>query len=185
MNTLTLMYDDHTQPRIATTEASQRQQRFLDALEPVSGRLRRYAEACCKNIHDAEDLVSETILIAYKQFDNIRTDSAFFFYLITIARRLHRKRVWKRRIFGELSDDHEEHYSVYDTPPDVRADISTLYAALDSLPSAMKETVVLFELSGLSLEEIQRIQGGSLSGVKSRLTRGRERLAALLRDNES
>jgi len=40
--------------------------------------------------------------------------------------------------------------------------------------------VILFEISGLSLQEIVEIQGGSLSGVKSRIVRGRERLAVLL-----
>ena len=44
----------------------------------------------------------------------------------------------------------------------------------------MRETVVLFDVSDLSLEEIRRIQGGTLSGVKMRLKRGRERLARVL-----
>lgn len=45
----------------------------------------------------------------------------------------------------------------------------------------MKETVILFEISGLSLEEIKKIQGGTISGVKSRLKRGRETLEILMK----
>ena len=62
-------------------------------------------------------------------------------------------------------------------------DIQVLYAALDKLPVKQKEAVVLFEISGFSLEEIKNIQGGTLSGAKSRVKRGREKLAILLNDN--
>lgn len=40
--------------------------------------------------------------------------------------------------------------------------------------------MILFEIVGLSLNEIQTIQGGSLSGVKSRLVRGRKHLARIM-----
>jgi DNA-directed RNA polymerase specialized sigma24 family protein len=39
---------------------------------------------------------------------------------------------------------------------------------------------VLFEISGFPLEEIRQLQGGTLSGVKSRLKRGREQLRVWL-----
>jgi DNA-directed RNA polymerase specialized sigma24 family protein len=43
---------------------------------------------------------------------------------------------------------------------------------------------VLFELSGFSIEEIREIQGGSISGVKTRLVRGREALRSMLTEFE-
>jgi RNA polymerase sigma-70 factor (ECF subfamily) len=57
--------------------------------------------------------------------------------------------------------------------------------ALARLPEKQREAVILFEISGFSLAEIREIQGGSLSGVKSRIVRGRDNLANLLRDRES
>jgi len=39
-----------------------------------------------------------------------------------------------------------------------------------------REAIVLFELDGYSLEEIATIQGVTLSAVKTRLARGREKL---------
>ncbi len=50
-----------------------------------------------------------------------------------------------------------------------------------SLPEKQREALALFEISGLSIEEVREIQGGSLSAVKMRLVRGREQLALLLR----
>jgi RNA polymerase sigma factor (sigma-70 family) len=59
-------------------------------------------------------------------------------------------------------------------------DFRIVYEKMLSLPSRMSETLVLYHISDLSLEEIQKIQGGSLSGVKLRLKRGREKLLSLL-----
>ena len=42
------------------------------------------------------------------------------------------------------------------------------------------KALTLFEISGLSLEEIREIQGGSLPGVKSRVQRGRKKLAEIM-----
>ncbi|OYV58704.1 MAG: hypothetical protein B7X01_03535 [Acidiphilium sp. 21-62-4] len=64
--------------------------------------------------------------------------------------------------------------------PDVAAEIALVREALDRLPPKMKETILLFDVADLSLEEIRKIQGGTLSGVKSRLKRGREELRFML-----
>lgn len=61
-----------------------------------------------------------------------------------------------------------------------KPDVEILYKALDKLPEKMKTTVIMYEISGLSLEEIREIQGGTLSGVKSRLVRGRTMLKEIL-----
>ena len=47
---------------------------------------------------------------------------------------------------------------------------------LATLPAVQREAVVLFELDGYSIVEIAAMQRASVSAVKSRLTRGRERL---------
>lgn len=183
MNIIELRADD--MENCSPTDLTAFQERFLDAVEQVHTQLWRYAEALSKNRHDAEDLVSETILIAYKQFAQVQNQDSFCYYLFTIARRLHKKRRWRYRLFGEVTtEQYEDSLQGYETPPDTRADFPALYAAIDELPDKMKEAVVLFELSGLSLEEIRRIQGGTLSGVKSRITRGREKLALLLGTTE-
>ena len=44
------------------------------------------------------------------------------------------------------------------------------------MPPEQREAIVLFELDGFSIEEIAAMQQVSLSAIKSRLVRGRERL---------
>ncbi len=67
--------------------------------------------------------------------------------------------------------------------PDAGPDVEVLNSLLAKLPSKQRESIVLFELSGFSFDEIRQLQGGTLSGVKSRLKRGREQLRIWLQDS--
>jgi RNA polymerase sigma-70 factor (ECF subfamily) len=89
------------------------------------------------------------------------------------------------RWFGSYNEERARGLHDSGTTPEASADVALLYEALKRLPAAQRESVVLFEISGLSLQEIRQIQGGSLSGVKSRVTRGRRRLAEILGADDS
>jgi DNA-directed RNA polymerase specialized sigma24 family protein len=55
-----------------------------------------------------------------------------------------------------------------------------LYEALAQLPHEQRESIILFEISGFSIQEITVIQNASESAVKQRLKRGREKLMEIL-----
>jgi RNA polymerase sigma-70 factor (ECF subfamily) len=63
--------------------------------------------------------------------------------------------------------------------------VRLLYEALQKLPEEQREAIILFEISGFSLKEVQQIQGAGLSAVKSRIVRGKKKLARLLNDHET
>jgi RNA polymerase sigma-70 factor (ECF subfamily) len=153
---------------------------FLMLLEPLLDKLSRYALTLTHDREEARDLVSESVALAFENFHTIRVPEAFIGYLFTVLKRLHfRKR--KRRAIWELwRPEHEE--VPYDAIPgmDARLDYEILEQALERLPEKQREAVVLFEISQLSLEEIREIQGGSISGVKSRIARARKRLARIM-----
>jgi RNA polymerase sigma-70 factor (ECF subfamily) len=157
------------------------QRHFLELLEPIRPGLARYCRAITTDRETARDLAGETILIAYEHFHSITGDGrSFSSYLFTTATRLNKRWRWrsKRKVVFDVSLAAE----IPDTnpPPDSGADIELLYTTLRRLPHLQREAVVMFEISGLTLEEIRQIQGGSLSGVKSRIARGRQKLAMLL-----
>ena len=157
------------------------QRRFLELLEPIRPGLARYCRANCRDRETARDLASETILIAYEHFASIKGDEkSFASYLFTTATRLNKR--WRWRGKRKVAYDEVQALEIHDPnpAPDSGADIELLYATLRRLPQAQREAVVMFEITGLSLEEIRQIQGGSLSGVKSRIARGREKLAKML-----
>ncbi|MFP4528853.1 MAG: RNA polymerase sigma factor [Candidatus Kapaibacterium sp.] len=161
-------------------EIKEKQEQFLCLLEPVRRRLSLFARAMTRNDDDARDLMSETILLAYENFEKIRDRQAFPAYLFSIASRLRKRNMWRARIFGGYDEEMAANMPDGGQSPESRVDIAALYEALAKLPRKQHEAIVLFEISGFTLNEIQEIQGGSLSGVKSRLRRGRQRLAELL-----
>jgi RNA polymerase sigma-70 factor (ECF subfamily) len=153
---------------------------FLDLLEPVYNRLSRYAMAITRDEMDAEDLVSATVLAALERFDVNDVHEQFLHYLIKIASRLHKRGRYRER--NRATYDEATALLLRDNSPlpDTSAELRLVMDALNTLPEKMRETVVLFDVSDLSLEEIRKIQGGTLSGVKTRLKRGRERIARAL-----
>jgi RNA polymerase sigma-70 factor, ECF subfamily len=157
-----------------------RQREFLELLEPVYDRLSRYALAVMRDEMDAEDLVNETVLQAFQRFDAAHEPDKFLHYLITIASRLYKRSRFRERMRVIYDEDHALRLPDSNPSPERAAEIRIVMDAMNTLPEKMRETLVLFDVSDLSLEEIRRVQGGTLSGVKSRLKRGRKQLAKAL-----
>jgi RNA polymerase sigma-70 factor, ECF subfamily len=157
--------------------STKKQEEFLGLLEPVYQRLWRFALATTRDHVNAQDLLSETILAAYERFDTVRDARAFTSFLFTVATRIQRHRERRARWFGAYDEGMAERLHSVTPSPEVAAEIAVLLDALSRLGSKQRETLTLFEISGFTLEEIREIQGGTLSGVKSRLKRAREALA--------
>ncbi len=137
----------------------------------------RLCRALTRSYDEAYDLMSDTVLAAYKSYPSLRDKAAFHWFISTIAVRIQRRKRWRTRLFVPLEDAAE---AAYEMTSESSYDLDQLVAALDRLPLREREAIVLFELSGLSIKEIQHIQGGSISGVKSRLSRARGKLKRLL-----
>ena len=126
------------------------------------------------------DLMSDVVLAAWERFDSLREEEAFLSFLFTIARRTFHRRRRRAQLFGEYDEATARTLAGNDGTVWIGADVRTLYDALARLPEAQREAVILFEITGLSLKEIAVVQNASLSAVKSRIARGRTRLAHLL-----
>ncbi|HYF03259.1 MAG TPA: RNA polymerase sigma factor [Patescibacteria group bacterium] len=162
-----------------------RQREFMELLDPLYDGFVRFARAMTHCEDEARDLASDAVLKAYEQFGNLRKRESFKSFLFTIAHNLQKRKRWRRRFFKDYDEASAEEIQDAGNSPEIDYDVQALYAALEKLPAKQREAVVLFEISGFSLEEIKQIQGGTLSGVKSRVARGRQQLAELLKDRES
>lgn len=156
------------------------QERFLSLLEPRLEDLSRFCLAMTRDPEAGKDLMSDVILAAWERFDELRDDKAFLSFLFTIARRTYHRRRRREKLFGSYDEKAANNVADNSSPVWIGADVRALYKALGELPAAQREAVVLFEITGLSLKEVAEVQNASLSAVKSRITRGRERLAVLL-----
>lgn len=163
----------------------EKQIRFLELFEPCKDSLLRFAKAMSRDSETSRDLVQETVLRVYDRFETIQSPIAFKSFLFTTASRIYKRQQWRKRLFFNFSsdEDYEQHFDSLisgEAQSDRNYDIQLLQSALLELPEKQREAVVLFEIIGLSVQEITDIQGGSKSGVKSRVQRGRQELALLM-----
>lgn len=151
-------------------------QRFQRLLEPVHDRAVAFARGVCRSRSDGDDLMQEALLRALDKLPSLRDDNAFRFWLFRVIITVHRNR-YKRSFWRRLLPLETE-----PTAPDRNEELGgaeRARLALAELPHEQREAIVLFELEGWKVEEIADLLGVSVSAVKSRLVRGRERLRAV------
>jgi len=140
--------------------------------------------ALMQNRNEAQDLMSETVVIAFEKFDSIRNMSSFKYFLFAIAMRLFKKKWSRKKEFVPIDNRLTETLSepvVSNELPDVK----DLYKAIEQLNADQKDIIVLFELSGFSLQEISDLKHMNLSTVKTNLSRARQELVKRLNPNKT
>lgn len=158
------------------------QTQFMELYEPIHTQFHRYCQVMVKNDAMAKDLQSEVVLTAYEGFEKLRKPESFKFYLFGIAKNLFRKKLRKNKLESKYISSNADKHKTSGTDIETNVDVGLLYEKLELLPKKQKDAIILFEISGFSLKEIREIQGDSLSAVKLRLKRGREKLKELLSD---
>jgi|TARA_R110000737_G_scaffold161270_1_gene189122 RNA polymerase sigma-70 factor (ECF subfamily) len=157
-----------------------KQTEFLKLYEPVHARFERFCRARVYGDMDFKDLMNETLLTAFQKFEDLRAKEAFLSFLFSIAVRILANDNRKKK---ENSDAFEKqsafHFDV-NTNTEANAEVYLLHKALKLIPYEQRESIILFEISGMSIKEIAVIQDTSESNVKQRLKRGREKLRKVL-----
>ncbi|MGB7624329.1 MAG: sigma-70 family RNA polymerase sigma factor [Terriglobia bacterium] len=159
-------------------EASARfEQMFLPHLDAAHN----LARWLTRNDHDAEDLVQEAYLRAFRFFGGFKGGDSRS-WLLTIVRNTCYTWLQKnRRQDLETTFDEEIHISDSaafspEKPLLANADSRMLQQALEELPVTFREILVLRELEGMSYKEIADIAGIPIGTVMSSLARARKRL---------
>jgi RNA polymerase sigma-70 factor, ECF subfamily len=142
----------------------------------------RYCRGLTGNHDDALDLAGEAVLVVFENLERLRKKDSFKAYLFSVARRLRLQHYRRIRFRGVYDEKVAELLPDQNSLPDINHDLTLLNELLNKLPDKQHEAIVLFELSGFSIEEIRELQGGTLSGVKMRLSRGRNQLRLWLED---
>jgi RNA polymerase sigma-70 factor (ECF subfamily) len=135
---------------------------------------------------DADDIVQDVFLGAYRALDQFEGRSDFFtwVYRLTVNRAIDAQRARARRSESSIeeSDPRIERALQVDAGGDPRraAELRETYAralaALDALPAEMRTTIVLVTLQGLSNAEAAVVQRCSRGTIAWRLHEGRRRL---------
>ena len=159
---------------------TKQQHAFMTLYKPVHYRLSNYCRSMATCRADAEDLLHDTVLAAYEQFERVDHPERFAGYLFTIASNLFKKQLRKKKFKGKYNEKEALLLEDLGLNPEQQAEFSVVMQKMELLPAMQREALILFHISDLPMEEIRNIQGGSLSAVKQRIKRGRERLMHLL-----
>ena len=157
--------------------AKSKQERFLEHYQPVHKQFERFCRARAFGDMPYQDLMNDTLLIAYRKIDTLQNKKAFLSFLIGIAIRVLSNASKKRRPLTGVDEFIFNNHA--DTTPtiDKKFEIEMLHKALSYLPEQQREALILFEITGYSIKEIMKIQNSGASAVKQRLARGRKELA--------
>ena len=162
-------------------------------LDAYGDRLYALGLRLCGSAADAEDLMQETFMQAFRKWDQYEGRSAPFTWLYTIATRacyrLHRKRAGEPARIGSLDEllpFGETRLAALPADDDVlgaqiQAEARSLVeAAIAALPVGFRLPLVLKDIVGLSIAEIARILDLKPATVKTRVHRARLRLRQAL-----
>lgn len=155
-------------------------------------RLLRLVARVVRDPAEAEDVVQETFIKAFRALRHFRGDAAFYTWLYRIGINTARNYLatQSRRAPAALASEEAEAGEGSGGPRDINTPESelaskqiaqTVNAAMDALPVDLRTAILLREIEGLSYEEISAIMSCPIGTVRSRIFRAREVIAEKLR----
>ena len=142
-------------------------------------RLRRYARALSGNRDDADDLVQDTLERAWTKSGLWHGVADMRAWLFGIMHNLHADGVRRPRLHTIAMDDDTPELPTAPTQGE-RLAVLDLQSALDQLPAEQREILLLIALEDMAYADIAKALGIPMGTVMSRLSRGREKLRALM-----
>jgi RNA polymerase sigma-70 factor, ECF subfamily len=132
---------------------------------------------------DVEDVLQDVFLRAQRALPDLRDEERFGALMYRVARSAiaesHRQRSRHSVLEGEVPELPVMSDASEPTPLETEV-ADYLVPLISRLPSPYREALTLTELQGLTQQAAAGALGISLSGAKSRVQRGREKLRALL-----
>lgn len=179
-----------------TTSAKDSQRLFEEQALPLLDQLYGGAMRLTRNPQDAEDLIQETYLKAYKNFGSFKqgTNLKAWLYRIMTNTYINAYRKAKRRPAESSADDLSD-FQLYTTAGHDSTGLesaevealklmpdSAISEAMNDLPEDYRMVVYYADVVGLAYKEIAEIMDTPLGTVMSRLHRGRKLLRGALKD---
>jgi RNA polymerase sigma factor (sigma-70 family) len=158
---------------------------FEQAVLPHLDAAYNLAQWLTRNERDAEDVVQEAFLRAFRFFAGFRGGDARV-WLMKIVRNTCYTWLQVNRPLQNAAEFDESFFPPYSHAPNPEEVVlenengTLLRKALEKLPHEFREVLILRELDGMSYNEIANITGTPVGTVMSRLSRGRDRLRQAL-----
>ena len=160
-----------------------------EALEAVLAALapsvHRFGLRMCKNVHDADDVLQDTLINIASHLGDFEGRSSLSSWAFALTRSACARRRRGLKNQPPVSDERMAEAPDHAPTPEAHAAdhelASALSRALDGLSDEHREVILLRDIEGLSAPEAASSVGISVDALKSRLHRAREALRVALR----
>ena len=156
---------------------------FAMIINKYQNRLLNITYGVLGNDREAEDVVQEAFIKAYRGLASFNRKSQFYSWLYRITLNTCYDVLRKRRRLTLYPDFHTQPSPAGNNTLDNLAQqehAQLLHRAINQLPVKLRTVLILKEFENLSYKEIARIVGCRIGTVESRLFRARERLRRIL-----
>lgn len=152
---------------------------FCNLIRTNKTSMYRVAKSILNKEEDVEDAISEAILKAYKNIKSLKDESLFKTWLIRIVINESNTTYKKRSKEVVVESEHFKNVQVNDKYKDL-----SLYNAINSLEDDLRTTTILFYFEDMKYKDIAKILEIKEGTVKSRLSRAKEKLFNILKEEE-
>lgn len=156
-------------------------EQFIETIHSEQESLRRFLLAlCCGNQDEADDIAQDALVKAYLSMSKyeMRENAAPWLYRIAYNMFIDSSR--RRRITKPLDTLTGHGDETFAADRDFR--YQALYMALEELPPKERSAILLYYIKGYSIRDIAGIVDASEDAVKKQLSRGRDKLKTLLKN---
>ena len=163
---------------------------FEEIILPHLNSAYNLARWLTQNEHDAQDVVQESYLRAFRFFDGYHGGEPKAWLLAVVRNTCH---TWRRREKREVTKvlfDEADHTPNLDAPnAEARlveaTKMNTLRHCIEALPAEFREVLVMRELEEMSYQQVAEVANLPVGTVMSRLSRARKRLEECARRHKS
>ena len=163
-------------------------QAFEELMQSHESRIYAIALRMMGNREDAQDCAQEAMVRIYRAMGSFKGQSALatWIYRITMNTcldELRRRKARKVTSLDSLVNNGWSPTDTGDTPEEHGLRVekqNALNQAIQSLPDDMRAAIILRDVKGYSYDEIASILDANVGTIKSRISRGREKLREIL-----
>jgi len=144
--------------------------------------LRAFGRSLCRNRHEADDLTQETMIRAWKARQSFEPGTNMRAWLLKILRNCFYSNLRRAGRQAPWSDEVADRVLVANGAQSATLDLGDLHRAMAALPDEQREALILVGAGGLAYEEAAAICDCALGTIKSRISRARKTVLALLEE---
>ncbi len=153
---------------------------FRAELATVIPHLRAFARSLSGSRDLADDLVQEALLKAWNARLRFQAGTNMRAWTFIILRNVFLSQMRRNRFRGEWDDLVAERVLAAPASQDRNVELGDLHRAMQQLPTAQREALILIGAGGFAYEEAAEICGVAVGTIKSRVARGRAALEELI-----